>query len=193
MWGPSFGPRFGTAPLCSGDAVLQVRCPYCDAPIETHTADARGMAECARCGHSFPVDGQLHSVAKRAASDEAPGVTVHLPSLPGKHVFRLMQSLVQRPAFLLRAKTNRAASGSQSRQAGRKLARRRRFGLLARPELRRMFFAAITFLGIPAALIFFVFVVLAPKEDPDARRPVRAERPRTAKLARPAWLQKIKP
>jgi hypothetical protein len=56
-----------------------------------------------------------------------------------------------------------------------------------------MLFAAIVFLGIPAALIFFVMVVCAPKEEVDARRPVRAVRPQAVKAARPSWLQKLRP
>jgi hypothetical protein len=179
--------------LDSGDAVLEVRCPICDAPIEAHAAETRGMEQCARCGHAFAADSRLNRVAGREELDEAPGLTVHALAFPGQKVLRLVQRLARRPSFILRTKTNRKAGGPQAIRVPDKPEGRRLFGWLSGPELRRIFFAALVFVGIPAALIFFVIVVCAPEENADARRPVRAERPRPAKTIRPSWLQKLRP
>jgi hypothetical protein len=154
----------------------------CDAPIDTHAAESSGTdssetVHCARCGHTFDAN-----VA------DAHGWPVHAPALPGKQIFRLVYGLAKRPSFILRTRSGRdAATGSGP------LRKRRPFGWLAGPELRRMLFAALVFLGVPAALIFFVVVVCAPKGDVDARRPVRAARPQPAKADRPNWLQKLRP
>jgi hypothetical protein len=177
----------------SGDAVLQVRCPICDAPIETHAAETRGMVQCAQCGYAFSADGRLNPVAGREELDEAPGLTVHALAFPGQKALRLVQRLAKRPSFILRTKTNRDAGSPQAIQAAGKSEGRQLFSWVSGRELRRMFFAALVFVGIPAALIFFVIVVCAPKEEIEARRPVRAVRPQLAKTARPSWLQRLRP
>ena len=143
---------------------------------------------CARCGRMFEADSGPIMAAQHAGLDETPGVTVHAPAFPGKQVFRAVQRLVRRPSFILRTTRGRP----QAVPTSGKSERRWLFGRLGL-ELRRMFFAALVFLGIPAALIFFVIVVLAPKEDVALRRPVRAERPQPAKTVRHPWLKKLLP
>jgi hypothetical protein len=118
---------------------------------------------------------------------------VHAPAFPGQQVLRAVQRLAKSRSFLVRTKTTRAADGPQATSSVGPSRQRRPFGWLARPELRRIFFAALVFLGIPAALIFFVIVVCAPNGDVDARRPVRAARPQPAKTVRQSWLQKLRP
>jgi hypothetical protein len=186
-------PDFGSDRLRSGAAVLQVRCPNCHAPIETHAAEARGMVECAQCGHAFAADGRLNPVAEHEKLGEAPGFTVHAIVFPGKHLLRVVQRLAKRPSFILRTKANRDAGSPQAIRAAGKSEGRQLFSWVSGRELRRMFFAALVFVGIPAALIFFVIVVCAPKEDVEVRRPVRAARPQPANTVRHSWLQRIRP
>jgi hypothetical protein len=170
----------------SGVAVLQVHCPKCDAPIETHVADERGTVHCWGCGHAFDLANQS-PIAGRADDDS----NWAAPASPVRGVFRAVQRLTKQTSVVL--KMTRGAGGPQSTAPTRPRQANRLFGWFSRPELRRMLFAAIVFLGIPAALIFFVMVVCAPKEEVDARRPVRAVRPQAAKANHPSWLQKLRP
>lgn len=171
--------------------MLEVRCPNCDAPIATH-ADARGMAECARCGRIFDADVRSKPMAEHEGFDKTPALTVPTPAFPGNQLFRAVQRLARRSSFILRTKSVLNAGGPAAIRGANQSQPRRRFGRL-RPELRRIFFAALVFLGVPGALIFFVIVVCAPKEDAVLRHPVRAERPQPAKTVRNSWLQKLRP
>jgi hypothetical protein len=166
--------------------VLQVHCPLCDAPIETRATDAQGPVHCWRCGHTFDLANQS-PIAGGSDNDS----NWAAPASPVRHVFRVVQRLAKRPAVIL--KVTRGTGAPQSNPPARPRQTSRLFGWFSRPELRRMFFAAIVFLGIPAALIFFVMVVCAPQGGVDARRPVRAARPQAAKAARPSWLEKLRP
>src|SRR5262249_14710803 len=121
------------------------------------------MAECARCGRIFDADVRSKPIAEHEGLDKTPALTVPAPAFPGNQVFRAVQRLARRSSLILRTKSVRNAGGPAAIGAADQSQPRRRFDRL-RPELRRIFFAALVFLGVPGALIFFVIVVCAPKE-----------------------------
>ena len=171
-------------------AVLQVRCPMCDAPIETRAVDTLGHARCSQCGYTFDPANQTPITGATVGSRDGDSDWA-APTSPGQQLFRVVQRLVRRPSFTL--KVPHGAGPSQSISPARPRHASRLFHWFSRPELRRILFAAIVFLGVPAAVIFFVIVVCAPKEDAVVRRPVRAARPQAAKADQPSWLRKFRP
>jgi len=90
--------------------------------------------------------------------------TVHVPAFPGKRAIRLVQRLASRPALL----PCPACGKEVGRQAvacpscGRVLKRRSR-RWLSRAEWRTIGIAIIVFVGLPAAVIFFLVVLCAPR------------------------------
>jgi predicted amidophosphoribosyltransferase len=157
-------PVFDQAAGAKGALVLQLHCPKCDAPIEASTADAADKARCWRCGHSFAPE--LRSEVRPDANGfcAADDWTVHVPAFPGKRAVRLVQRLARRPA----ASTCPACREEVSRQAvacpscGRMLKQRSRLAFSS-ADWRRIGVAILVFIGLPAAVIFFLIVLCAPR------------------------------
>jgi hypothetical protein len=135
--------------------VLQLRCPFCDAPIETRAADAQEAIRCARCGRSFAAEHEPQPAPSDANHFVHPhGWTVHAPAFPGRRVIQLVQKLAKRPSRSPRAERPRADVSPKALKPFMRW--------LSSSEWRTIGFAAIVFLGVPAAVIFFLVVVCAP-------------------------------
>ena len=142
--------------------MLQLRCPNCDAPIETHAADSRGAVRCARCDHLFAPDGGPAVHLDAHGSADGDGWTVHTPAFPGRRVFSFARRLARSPAYLVRIGRRHDARGQSRAKSGR-VVKPRHFRWLSRSERRTIGIAIVVFVGIPAAVIFFLLVVCAPR------------------------------
>jgi uncharacterized paraquat-inducible protein A len=155
---------FDQAAGAKGAVVLQLHCPHCDAPIEVQTAEAADNARCWRCGHTFAPELRPEIRPDAHGLCAADDWTVHVPAFPGRRAIRLVQSLSSRPAF----STCPACGKKVSRQVvacpscGRVLKQRSR-RWLSRAEWRTIGIAIIVFVGLPAAVIFFLVVLCAPR------------------------------
>jgi hypothetical protein len=136
--------------LIGGSAVLQVRCPSCYAPVQTDDARTGQTARCLRCGHAFALERDWVKLQEPTARGKSTAWTVHVPAVPGRQVRRRMQRL---------AITRPAVAGSPACRPAFKPPRR----LWSRSEWRSIGIGLIVFLGVPAALIFFLVVVCAPR------------------------------
>ncbi len=144
--------------------MLQLRCPICDAPVETHTSDRGETIRCSRCGHSFAAAVGPAARPDLQESLEADQWTVHVPAFPGRRVIRLVQQLAKRPSFL--AGPGRAHDVGRQALACPKcdrLVKQRSSRWLSKSDWRSIGIALIVVVGVPAALIFFLVVVCAPR------------------------------
>ena len=174
---------------------MTIHCPSCRTIFEPR-ADGRGEAECPYCGRIFKVAAASETASYTPAPvAAAPAAKEAVTVLPPTETVRGGQiSLQGRPGILRWTKnvavrfTHAACSG-----CGRNVAKRASvcpfcgqalkksdvpasvgFG----SALRMMAIAALVFIGIPAAIIVFILVVLAPEGGdvaPKARRPVAAK------------------
>jgi len=129
--------------------VLQVRCPLCHTPVQTDAR--RGQAvHCWQCGHTFALERDFVKRREPTARGESTAWTLHVPALPGRQVRRRMQRL---------AITRPAVAASPACGAAFKPPRR----LWNRSEWRSIGIGLIVFLGVPAAILFFLVVVCAPR------------------------------
>jgi hypothetical protein len=103
-----------------------------------------------RCGHAFALDRDLAKRQEPTARDKSSAWTVHLPNVPGRQVRRRMQRLAITSPAVAVASARHPAFKPPSRWWGRS-------------EWRSMGIRLIVFLGLSAALIFFLVVVSAPR------------------------------
>lgn len=145
--------------------MLQLVCPFCDAPIDRAAVASGERLRCSQCGHSFPAE--RGSVAQRTARrvddlDRADDWTVHVPALPGRRIVRLVRRLAKRPALMLHLRRGRGIGRQSGCPTCGSVTRRRSGRWLSRAEMRRIGFALVVVVGLPAAVIFFLVVVCAP-------------------------------
>ncbi len=157
-----------------------LHCPKCDAIFETHD-DACAETACPRCGGMVRTADPIRSIpenpARRATTSHDDFAHFSIAADSRRRGF----SLTGRPGILHWTKNvavrlvrsacpdcgrNVGKGMSVCPQCGRALKKNsapapREFGRV----LRKMLFAAIVFIGLPAAVIVFVLVVCAPEED----------------------------
>ena len=130
--------------------MLQGRCPSCHAFVQTDVARTGLTARCLRCGYAFGFERGFVNRQEPNARRESTGWTVHLPAVPGRQVRRRMQRLaITRPTL----------AGSLPRVTVLRPPSR----WWSRSEWRSIGIGLIVCLGVPAALIFFLMVVCAPR------------------------------
>lgn len=144
--------------------MLQLRCPFCDAPIETHAADSPERVRCSRCGSFFEIERGPAVRADREDFGDLCEWTVHVPAMPGGRIVRLVHRLAMRPLFLVRkSKSGEVRIDSPQRPSRGRVPKRRTFRWLSKSEWRTIAFALVVFVGVPAAVIFFLLVVCVPR------------------------------
>jgi uncharacterized paraquat-inducible protein A len=151
-----------------GVVVLQIHCPKCDAPIEVRAEDAADNARCWRCGHTFAT--QLRPETRPEIRPDANGScaaddwSVHVPAFSGKKAVRLVRRLASRPPLAFcpacgKEVSRQAVACPSCRRALKKRPRRR----LSNSDWQTIGIALIVTIGLPAAVIFFLVVVCAPR------------------------------
>jgi len=120
-----------------------------------------------------PSDARGAAIPSRRRMGQRPGLhglsdadqwIVHVPAFPGRRVIRLVQQLAKRPSFL--AAPGRAqVVGRQALACPKcdRLVKRRSGRWLTKSDWRSIGIALIVVVGVPAAVIFFLVVVCAPR------------------------------
>lgn len=130
--------------------MLTIPCPQCSAPIEVHEGDSGTKARCLRCGCRFVI-GQAAAEAAMCAKTPTRSAAGALRLLAGGPLRTLKQLRVS-------GRSERQPSAASTTDSMPASDRRRTFG-----QLRTIAVSAFWFIALPAALIFFLVVVCAPK------------------------------
>lgn len=153
----------GAAALAARDAMVTLRCPYCDSSLEAHREDAGQKNRCWHCGHTFVVDLAASLLTERDRTAAANSRTASDWQARAAEPSSLV------PAGALLPRLGRCLDGAEdaSRQA---LAHPKWNQPLQRDPrvtsfdsvLKTIAFGALVFVGLPLLVIFVVTVLLAP-------------------------------
>ena len=153
----------GSAGLSMGAIVIRVLCPFCDTAIEVSSDQDGVKAHCPECGHTITVEPDQEPADSQRGFPAGDEWSFRSPWALGTAAIRLVRKLAQRPKPSLSPELDHGighqpVSGSKNGGLLKTRTQRR----MGNSEWATIAFAITMFVGVPAAIIFFLIVVCAP-------------------------------